>query len=85
MPNRPSPNSTPEVKAGVYKHYKGQHYLVLMTAFLESNLEPHVVYVPLYTTADRQAHAWLRSVDDFMSSVTVNGLIRPRFRYIGTA
>ena len=85
MPSKPSPNSAPEVKPGVYEHYKGQRYLVLMTAFLESDLQPYVVYVPLYTSSDRLGHAWLRSVDDFMSSVTVHGLIRPRFRYVGAA
>ena len=78
-----SPNSTPspKLKPGVYEHYKGKQYLVLMIATLESTLEPHVVYVPLYEAGD-MATAWLRPLDDFTASVEVHGVIRPRFRFV---
>lgn len=72
-----------QLKPGVYEHYKGQKYVVLMTAMLEANLEPHVVYVPLYDAPDMPARVWLRPLDDFTASVDYHGLIRPRFRYLG--
>ncbi len=71
----------PQLKPGVYEHYKGKRYLVLMTATLESTLEPHVVYVPLYEAGDITT-PWLRPLDDFTASVEVHGLIRPRFRWV---
>jgi len=66
-------------------HYKGKRYLVLMVGRLESNLEPHVVYIPLYEELQSPSHIWIRSLDDFTSSVTIEGVIRPRFKYLGPA
>jgi hypothetical protein len=81
MPSSPNSQSSLQLKPGVYEHYKGKRYLVLMTATLESTLEPHVVYVPLYEVEDI-ATTWLRPLDDFTASVEVNGVICPRFRLI---
>lgn len=85
MPKPVSTNSTPNFKTGVYEHYKGQRYLVLFVAMLESNLEPHVVYVSLYDMPKAPGKIWLRPLDDFTASMTVEGVIRPRFKYIGPA
>ena len=85
MPSTSSPNSIPSFKTGVYEHYKGQRYLVLFVAMLESNLEPHVVYVPLYDMPKAPSRIWLRPLDDFTASMSVEGVIRPRFKYIGPA
>ncbi len=73
--------SSPQLKPGVYEHYKGKRYLVMMTATLEATLEPHVVYVPLYD-AGESATTWLRPLDDFTASIEVNGVICPRFRLV---
>lgn len=81
MPSSPNSQPSLQLKPGVYEHYKGKRYLVLMTATLESTLEPHVVYVPLYEVEDI-ATTWLRPLDDFTASVEVNGVICPRFRLI---
>lgn len=77
--------SKPEVRPGVYEHYKGKRYLVITTAILESDLSPHVVYVPLYEDDQRLGRTWLRRLDDFTSDVEVDGKTQPRFRYIGQA
>lgn len=81
MTSLPNSQPRPQLKPGIYEHYKGKRYLVLMTATLESTLEPHVVYVPLYD-AGEYATAWLRPLDDFTASVEVHGVIRPRFRFV---
>jgi hypothetical protein len=81
MRNSPSSQPSPRLKNGVYEHFKGGRYLVLMTAVLESTGEQHVVYVPLYDTADKSS-IWLRPIDDFTASVDVDGVVRPRFRFI---
>ena len=85
MPSASSPNSqpSPQLKPGVYRHYKGKSYLVLMTGRLESNLEEHVVYVPLYDMPESPSRIWIRSLDDFTASLQVNGLIKRRFEYVG--
>lgn len=85
MPKKNSPSSTPNFKSGVYEHYKGKRYVVLFVACLESTLEPHVAYVPLYDMPDSPSRIWLRPLDDFTASMTVEGVIRPRFKYIGPA
>lgn len=81
MPSSKPLQPSPQFKSGVYEHYKGQRYLVLMVATLEATLEPHVVYVPLYET-EGAATVWLRPLDDFSASVEVNGVIRQRFRLV---
>lgn len=81
MTGSPNLQPNPKLKPGVYEHYKGKRYLVLMTAMLEATLEPHVVYVPLYESSHITT-PWLRPVDDFTASVEVNGVICPRFRLV---
>lgn len=85
MPKPVLTNSTPNFKTGIYEHYKGKRYVALFVACLEESLEPHVVYVPLYDMPDSPSQIWLRPLDDFTASMTVEGVIRPRFKYIGPA
>ena len=80
-----SHSSAPDLKAGIYQHYKGGRYLVLMVATLESSLEPCVVYVGLGENLQVPSHIWVRPLDDFTASVTVHDLIKPRFTYLGPA
>ena len=37
-----------DIRAGVYRHYRGQYYLILGLAHHSETMEPMIVYVPLY-------------------------------------
>jgi hypothetical protein len=82
MPQLHSSSSVPELKPGIYQHYKGGKYLVLTMAMLEASLEPCVVYVSLQDDPHAPSRVWVRPLDDFTASVTVNGLIKSRFTFI---
>lgn len=72
----------PQVKPGVYEHYKGRHYQVITTALHTDEKAPLVIYVALYYDAQAPAHIWARPLDEFLAAVNVNGSIVPRFRYL---
>ena len=65
---------------GIYKHYKGQHYKVLMVARHSETEVDHVVYQALY---GEQGY-WIRPLDMFTETVTVSGKIVPRFVAVET-
>ena len=69
------------IRAGVYQHYKGGHYLVLGLGRCDENDEPVVVYVRLYGRAGYPMS--VRTLRDFRKSVTVGSVRRPRFTYVG--
>jgi hypothetical protein len=71
----------PELKAGVYKHYKGGLYLVLGVARHSETEEKLVVYVPLGVVAKPRIVA--RPYDMFFETVKFNNQDKPRFLYIG--
>lgn len=68
-----------EFKAGRYRHYKGNEYLVLCEATHSETLERLVVYKALYGDGG----IWVRPFDMFFEDVETNGETVPRFRYIG--
>lgn len=70
-----------ELRAGVYRHYKGNHYLVLGLAREDESEEIVVVYTRLYARAGlpmstRRLSAWNQAVQ------TPQGAV-PRFQYVG--
>lgn len=67
------------VKAGRYRHYKGNDYQVIGVARHSEDESELVVYRPLY--GDRGL--WVRPKAMFEESVSVNGQQVPRFSYIG--
>lgn len=67
MTSRPAP--------GRYRHYKGQEYIVIGVAQHSETEEWLVVYRPDY--GDRGL--WVRPLDMFMETVTVEGQQVPRF------
>lgn len=69
------------LKAGIYKHYKGGMYLVLGVAQHSETLERMVAYVHLGVA--QGAAIWVRPYDMFFEMVTVNGVEKPRFVYVG--
>ena len=69
----------PQISAGYYRHYKGQHYLVLEVARHSETLEALVVYRPLYG----EGALWVRPAAMFTETVEVNGVAQPRFARVG--
>ncbi len=68
------------IKGGVYRHYKGNKYMVLDIAKHSETLEDMVVYKALYGEGGvwvRPAHMWGELV------TTKDGVSVPRFEYIG--
>ncbi len=50
---------------GIYKHFKGDYYLVLDIAYHSETKEPYVLYRALY--GDNTL--WVRPIDMFLSEV----------------
>lgn len=70
-----------ELKAGVYKHYKGGLYFMLGTARHSETDEKLVAYIPLGVKTGPRIT--VRPYDMFFADVTVDGVTKPRFAYIG--
>ncbi|MDB5181589.1 MAG: hypothetical protein JWP13_352 [Candidatus Saccharibacteria bacterium] len=70
-----------ELKAGVYKHYKGGLYMVLGTARHSESREKLVAYIPLGVKAGPRMT--VRPYGMFFEDVIVQGRQIPRFTYIG--
>jgi len=77
--------NTTDFKAGVYRHYKGQHYLALGLAREDETDAVVVVYTRLYARAGLPMSTRRLSVWNEM--VTIDGQPKPvpRFTYIGQA
>ena len=70
-----------ELKLGIYRHYKGNKYLILGKAKHSETLEELVVYVTLYDNEMRKI--WVRPLQMFFEVIEVDGKIVPRFEYLG--
>ncbi|WP_448810475.1 DUF1653 domain-containing protein [Agromyces bauzanensis] len=70
----PAAASPPE--PGVYEHYKGARYEVLLVARHSETEEEFVVYRQLYGDHG----AWVRPLAMFVETVEVEGRAVPRFR-----
>jgi len=68
-----------ELKKGLYKHYKGSMYEVVMTARYSETEEWMVVYKALYG----EEGMWVRPFDMFTSTVEVDGKVVQRFEFVG--
>ena len=66
------------IKAGLYRHYKGNYYEVLDVAHHSETEEPLVVYRPLYG----ERGLWVRPLDMFQEVVTVDDQQVPRFGFV---
>jgi hypothetical protein len=64
-----------EIEKGIYKHYKGNLYEVLMTAQHSETEEWMVVYKALYG----EEGIWVRPYDMFHEKVDIDGKMVPRF------
>ncbi|WP_439135034.1 DUF1653 domain-containing protein [Pseudomaricurvus sp.] len=68
-----------ELKAGVYRHYKGQDYQIFEVARHSETEEPLVVYRCLYGDYSW----WVRPLTMFQETVTIEDEVIPRFEYAG--
>ena len=65
------------IPLGRYRHYKGQDYSVVGFARHSETAELMVLYVPLYG----EGGYWVRPLDMFTETVSVDGCELPRFAY----
>lgn len=70
-----------ELKAGVYKHYKGGLYLALGVARHSETNEKLVAYIPL--SVKDGPRITVRPYNMFFEKVTVDAVVQPRFEYQG--
>ena len=68
----------PEIRTGIYQHFKGNCYEVLGVALHSETMEPHVVYRALYG----EGGLWVRPAAMWNETVERDGKVFPRFRYI---
>jgi hypothetical protein len=68
----------PATPLGLYRHYKGGEYEVISVARHSETNEPLVVYRPLYNTTGW----WVRPHAMFFETVTIGGIVQPRFHPI---
>ena len=66
------------IRPGIYEHYKGQRYEVIGLARHSETEEELVVYRALYG----EHGLWVRPYAMFAEDVEVDGVRRPRFRYL---
>jgi len=69
------------MKLGIYKHYKGMLYRVHQVVIHSETLEPYVYYEALYT--NELGQFWIRPLKMFQENVTIEGVTKPRFEYVG--
>ncbi|TAL14408.1 DUF1653 domain-containing protein [Patescibacteria group bacterium] len=71
--------NVPYIEAGVYEHYKGNKYEVIGIALDSENLQPCVIYKPLY---ESKVSYWVRPYDMFVGTVLISGKEVPRFKKV---
>jgi hypothetical protein len=75
----------PDLKAGIYRHYKGRHYLVLGYGHDATIAGRTVVVYCGLELEDAKPGPRLacRTADEFLGDVSVGGVTMPRFEYVG--
>lgn len=68
-----------ELKAGKYRHFKGNEYELIGIARHSETMEPMVVYRALYG----EQGLWVRPASMWTETVERDGYCGPRFQYIG--
>lgn len=64
---------------GFYRHYKGGEYEVVGTVRHSEDLQPMTLYRALYG----ERGLWVRPAAMFNESVLVDGVMQPRFKFLG--
>lgn len=71
------------MQTGIYRHYKGNYYLVLGVAKHTETKEELVIYVPLYTHPLGGKALQARPLSMWNESIMQKDWTTPRFEYIG--
>lgn len=66
------------LRAGVYRHFKGNEYLVQGVAKHSESAELLVVYTPLYG----EGGLWVRPLSMFEEQIELGGKLQARFTYV---
>ena len=66
-------------KLGFYRHYKGGEYEVIGTVRHSEDLQPMTLYRALYG----EHGLWVRPAAMFNETVIINGVLQPRFTFLG--
>ena len=66
-------------RPGYYRHYKNLLYQVLGTVRNCESLEPLTLYKALYG----EQGLWVRPAAMFNETVDINGVVQPRFTWLG--
>lgn len=69
------------LKAGIYRHYKGNLYEVSGVATHSETEEKLVVYRPLYG----ERGLWVRPLEMFDGTVRIDGTVVKRFQFVEDA
>lgn len=72
----------PEIKKGIYEHFKGKRYEVIDIARHSETMEVLVVYKALYQGNYPKGSLWVRPLAMFQEMVTAEGKQVPRFRWV---
>lgn len=67
------------MQKGLYRHFKGNDYEVLDTARHSETEEEYVVYRPV----KGDSGSWIRPLAMFQETVEHEGVVQPRFQYLG--
>ncbi|MBQ5671908.1 MAG: DUF1653 domain-containing protein [Oscillospiraceae bacterium] len=67
-----------QLKPGIYRHFKGNEYLLLYTAKHSETEEPMVVYRALYGDCG----VWVRPLHMWTEHVERDGYSGPRFAFV---
>ena len=67
-----------EPRPGVYRHFKGNYYLLLSVAQHTETREPLVIYQALYG----ERGLWARPLAMWSETVERDGVTQPRFAYV---
>ena len=68
-------------KGGYYNHYKNKPYRVIDIVRHSETLEELVMYEALYE--NKLGALWVRPKAMFLENLEINGVMTPRFRYMG--
>lgn len=68
-----------KIKSGLYKHFKGNNYLIINTVVDSENEALFVLYT---AESDRESRIWIRPLEMFYSEVETSHGVKLRFEYI---
>lgn len=76
------------IRTGKYRHYSGKYYNVIDVVHHTETRERMVLYRGLYDSPDLEREygvdpLFVRPYAMFFGNVEVNGVVQPRFTYVG--